>query len=165
MKICKKCDLPKELVEFRVDRGYVRGECRECEKKVTKAAYDANPEKHCAAARKWCKENPEHHAKIKREWRKNNLDKHNDIVRRSLYKLEPEAFKQMLQDQENKCAICRLPFNKTNRVNTPHVDHAHDETKRVRGLLCGNCNSGIGKLGDDFSTVIKAASYLRNFLS
>ena len=37
-----------------------------------------------------------------------------------------------------------------------HVDHNH-ATGEVRGLLCRNCNSAIGKLGDNFVTVLAAA--------
>lgn len=40
-----------------------------------------------------------------------------------------------------------------------HVDHCH-ETGRVRGVLCFNCNSAIGKLGDDPDIVRRAAAYL-----
>jgi len=40
-----------------------------------------------------------------------------------------------------------------------HVDHCH-ETGRVRGVLCFNCNSAIGKLGDDPDAVRRAAAYL-----
>nr|WP_120724971.1 endonuclease VII domain-containing protein [Streptomyces hundungensis] len=40
-----------------------------------------------------------------------------------------------------------------------HVDHCH-QTGRVRGVLCFNCNSAIGKLGDDPDTVRRAAAYL-----
>jgi hypothetical protein len=165
MKICKKCGLPKELAEFRVDRGYVRGECRACERKARKKYYDLNSEKACASARKWSKDNPEHRNAIKRNWNHRNPEKVAAYHRKTSYGIPAELFKEMLDKQNNSCAICRLAFEKTNRVNTPHVDHAHDGTKQIRGLLCGNCNSGIGKLGDDFSTVIKAASYLRNFLS
>ncbi|WP_427925502.1 endonuclease domain-containing protein [Streptomyces sp. cg40] len=40
-----------------------------------------------------------------------------------------------------------------------HVDHCH-ETGRVRCVLCFNCNSAIGKLGDDPDAVRRAAAYL-----
>ena len=40
-----------------------------------------------------------------------------------------------------------------------HVDHDHD-TGEVRGLLCLNCNTGIGKLGDSAVTCLDAAFYL-----
>ncbi|WP_371612134.1 endonuclease VII domain-containing protein [Streptomyces clavifer] len=40
-----------------------------------------------------------------------------------------------------------------------HVDHCH-ETGRVRGVLCFNCNSAIGKLGDDPDSLRRAIAYL-----
>ncbi|MFJ3233170.1 endonuclease VII domain-containing protein [Streptomyces sp. NPDC086787] len=39
-----------------------------------------------------------------------------------------------------------------------HVDHCH-KTGRVRGVLCFNCNSAIGKLGDSPDAVRRAAAY------
>ncbi|MFI6939836.1 endonuclease VII domain-containing protein [Streptomyces sp. NPDC050418] len=40
-----------------------------------------------------------------------------------------------------------------------HVDHCH-RTGRVRGVLCFNCNSAIGKLGDDPDASSRAIAYL-----
>ena len=40
-----------------------------------------------------------------------------------------------------------------------HWDHCHD-TKEHRGWICGNCNTGIGKLGDNIEGVQKAVDYL-----
>ncbi|MFD7294425.1 endonuclease VII domain-containing protein [Streptomyces sp. NPDC059897] len=59
---------------------------------------------------------------------------------------------EMVASQVGICVIC---------LNAPavHVDHCH-ETGRVRGVLCFNCNSAIGKLGDDPDTVRRAAAYL-----
>lgn len=50
------------------------------------------------------------------------------------------------------CVICLKP-------PAAHVDHCH-KTGRVRGVLCFNCNSAIGKLGDDPDAVRRAAAYL-----
>ncbi|MFC4890207.1 endonuclease domain-containing protein [Streptomyces beijiangensis] len=40
-----------------------------------------------------------------------------------------------------------------------HVDQRR-RTGRVRGVLCFNCNSGIGKLGDDPDILGRAIAYL-----
>lgn len=52
------------------------------------------------------------------------------------------------------CAICQK--------NEPvHVDHDH-VTGVVRGILCFNCNRGLGKLGDDVNLLRRALTYLEN---
>ncbi|MFE5188252.1 endonuclease VII domain-containing protein [Streptomyces sp. NPDC056628] len=55
---------------------------------------------------------------------------------------------------------CSTPDGLHARCPAPavHVDHCH-ETGRVRGVLCFNCNSAIGKLGDDPDAVRRAAAY------
>ncbi|MFG2956956.1 endonuclease domain-containing protein [Streptomyces sp. NPDC048291] len=57
----------------------------------------------------------------------------------------------MVASQYGICAIC---------LSAPpvHVDHCH-KTGRVRGVLCFNCNSAIGKLRDDPDAARRAAAY------
>ena len=88
------------------------------------------------------------------------------------YGLSPEDYQEMLAGQDNKCAICKLPF-----TETPAVDHDHtccigrsaDKTTRktcgkcVRGLLCMNCNAALGNFGDDIQLLLNAVEYLRRF--
>ncbi|QGZ48111.1 recombination endonuclease VII [Streptomyces sp. QHH-9511] len=59
---------------------------------------------------------------------------------------------EMVSFQMGICTICLA-------APAVHVDHCH-ETGRVRGVLCFNCNSAIGKLGDDPDTLRRAISYL-----
>ncbi|MFD7132541.1 endonuclease VII domain-containing protein [Streptomyces sp. NPDC059894] len=58
----------------------------------------------------------------------------------------------MIASQMGLCVICL-------KAPAVHVDHCH-ETGKVRGVLCFNCNSAIGKLGDDPDAVRRAAAYL-----
>ena len=56
-------------------------------------------------------------------------------------------FDAMFTTQQGKCAICRLPETSTQkgRPRRLSVDHDH-VTGRIRGLLCGACNTGLGSL-------------------
>jgi len=40
------------------------------------------------------------------------------------------------------------------------LDHDH-RTGKFRGWLCHDCNTSIGKLGDTFDGVMRAADYLK----
>lgn len=65
---------------------------------------------------------------------------------------------QAPSEQDGRCAICRHEFRTGTRRGV-HVDHDH-ETRRVRGLLCGPCNTALGGLKDDPSRLAAAARYL-----
>ncbi|WP_078869170.1 endonuclease VII domain-containing protein [Streptomyces sp. NRRL B-1347] len=68
------------------------------------------------------------------------------------YGLTMEERDEMIAEQKWLCVICL-------KAPPAHVDHCH-ETGRVRGVLCFNCNSAIGKLGDDPDALRRAISYL-----
>lgn len=86
-------------------------------------------------------------------WRRNNpgryLDNHRTALwrRKGLYPTRPEP---------NNCELCGK--EKTRR--TLHLDHCH-KTNAFRGWLCSTCNTGIGKLGDTSSQLLKAYEYLK----
>ncbi len=54
--------------------------------------------------------------------------------------------------QGGLCAICR-------EAPSVHVDLDH-RTKQMRGVLCFNCNRGLGYLDDDLVMLYRAADYL-----
>jgi hypothetical protein len=71
----------------------------------------------------------------------------------------------MLEAQEHKCAICDGPIFRGVRGDGAgqgglHIDHCHNGGG-VRGLLCSECNRGIGSLKDDPDLLEAAAKYLR----
>ncbi|GGV25043.1 recombination endonuclease VII [Streptomyces spectabilis] len=68
------------------------------------------------------------------------------------YGLTMEDRDEMIAAQKGLCVICL-------KAPPAHVDHCH-ETGKVRGVLCFNCNSAIGKLGDDPDALRRAISYL-----
>ncbi len=70
------------------------------------------------------------------------------------YGLSEDAYQSMVVGQNNECAIC------SDEMKTPYVDHCHTKG-HVRGLLCNNCNRGIGFLQDNANILESAADYLR----
>jgi hypothetical protein len=62
----------------------------------------------------------------------------------------------MILSQDNKCNICKNKFVDKKKI---HIDHDH-ESKKVRGLLCINCNIGIGMLKDSQEILQSAINYL-----
>jgi len=54
--------------------------------------------------------------------------------------------------QEGKCPICGKP-------DPEHVDHDH-ATGQPRGILCFNCNQGLGNFRDDPVLLARAVDYL-----
>lgn len=56
------------------------------------------------------------------------------------------------------CAICGRE-NGGGRHGQLHIDHCH-ETGAVRGILCSECNTGLGKFRDDPKLLEAAMRYL-----
>ena len=74
------------------------------------------------------------------------------------YKNGHDEYKRLFEEQKGKCAICKSPEN--GRYKSLSVDHCHD-TGKIRGLLCNNCNRGIGLLQDSCEVVESALQYLK----
>jgi hypothetical protein len=72
------------------------------------------------------------------------------------YGLTPATYDALLVEQGHTCAICKRTCSTGRRLS---VDHDH-VTGAVRGLLCGNCNTAIGKLRDDPALMRRAADYV-----
>ena len=97
------------------------------------------------------------HARV-RVYHKNNRDKttrqQRISHRRSKYGITEEQYNNMILSQNNLCAICNNPSSKT-----LHIDHDH-KTGEVRGLLCSNCNMGMGFFKDNTVFLNNAIQYL-----
>ena len=79
------------------------------------------------------------------------------------YGINQEIFDELLNSQNNSCAICKVHINDAykdaSRKAQLCVDHCHT-TGKVRGLLCDKCNRGIGLLQDNLSILKNAVIYL-----
>jgi len=71
------------------------------------------------------------------------------------YGITEIEFWLMFYAQAGCCRGCLSSFGD----KAPHVDHDH-HTGRVRGLLCGSCNRGIGYLRDDPEIMRRLIEYL-----
>ncbi len=74
------------------------------------------------------------------------------------YGITRNEYNAMLNRQDSLCAICGKHSSDSHKGL--HVDHCH-ETKKVRGLLCSSCNTGIGMLKHNVTILSKAMEYLQ----
>lgn len=72
------------------------------------------------------------------------------------YDISLRDYFQMLETQQGCCAICQTPAEHESSL---FVDHNHT-TGIVRGLLCPDCNKGIGFFRDNPSFLEQAARYV-----
>ena len=81
-------------------------------------------------------------------WRKNgNLKR--------TYGISLEEYESLLESQDNVCKIC-----KTEKIGKHlAVDHDH-KTGKIRGILCENCNRGLGMFKDSPELLQNAIQYL-----
>jgi hypothetical protein len=76
--------------------------------------------------------------------------RHYHLKRR--YGIGADEFDELVRQQGGVCPIC-------GRADPEHVDHDH-ETGDVRGILCFNCNGGLGQFRDSIDSLRAAAAYL-----
>jgi hypothetical protein len=68
------------------------------------------------------------------------------------YGVDAVQVEWMILQQGGVCALC-------GEANPKHVDHDHRSGK-VRGILCFNCNKGLGKAEDGLDVLRRAMDYL-----
>jgi hypothetical protein len=121
-----------------------------------------NPERYKAQQKRYRDKHRQDIYAYQKEWIKNNPEKRKIIVDRSIAK-HPETrrnriYKVNISDiknkQDGKCAIC-------GKERFLVADHCHIKNK-FRGLLCNDCNLGLGRFFDSVELLEKAKKYLIN---
>lgn len=104
-----------------------------------------------AYKRKWGKANPDKLREYGRRYRAKNpgRSRYPDRMHRAARK----AVK--LEEQEGRCALC-------GGDNPTHFDHCHT-TGIERGVLCANCNWGLGHLKHSPQLLHAAAEYIERW--
>ena len=133
MKRCSKCKEVKSLDDFNKDLSFKDGLNYCC--------------RECS------------NAKLRQRYAEHSEHERNRQLKKN-FGLTPEQFDSMVETQGGRCAICGTdePGGKKTRFS---IDHDH-ETGKVRGLLCNNCNVGIGRLKEDPFIFESAMVYLRS---
>jgi len=91
-----------------------------------------------------------------RDYRSRNKQKIRGKNFRGRYGIEVEDYEALKEQQGGKCAICKT------EGRVLYVDHCHS-TQKLRGLLCQQCNTGIGMLQDSLKVLKKAVRYLEKY--
>lgn len=163
MKACSKCKIPKSLDKFNKDNSKKDGiypSCKQCNCADTRNnVVVSQNEKLCTV----CKELL-HKSKFAFSRTNNSgLQSKCRMCAKSatlffLYGVSLQEYATMSALQNHKCAICDT------KEKTKHlaVDHCH-ATGRVRGLLCTNCNQGLGHMKDSIILLQKLINYLEKY--
>jgi len=150
MKVCAKCRVLKPVDFFSLDRSTsdgFRSYCRDCAQVYWGIHRAKNKEKLNQKAREYRAKDP---SKVRRSVRRSAL--------KTKYRLTEIEFNQLVLKQGNRCAICSREFLPGVQID---VDHVHESNPiKVRGLLCSNCNNGIGRFKDSPEFLQNAIDYL-----
>ena len=136
MKTCKRCFQEKPLQDFcRNSRSKdgLYSYCKPCNNEKTKAYYKS--------LTKEKKDEYNHRSNVKKK-----------------FGLSTAEYAALLEKQGGVCAICKKTDSEGKRLA---VDHCHS-TGTIRGLLCGHCNTGLGKFFDNTQYLTDAINYLND---
>lgn len=160
-KVCSMCGLDKTLDLFPKHKGQKQGVysmCKDC--KNSRRRTDEYRATERVRHKKW-RSNPVNNEKQKqwsKKFRQSEKGKKaikDDMLKRS-YGINLEQYESLLKKQNGKCAICNRTHIEDKKLV---VDHCH-KTGEIRGLLCSQCNTGLGLFGDNIENLNNAISYL-----
>lgn len=134
MKICSKCEIEKDFEEFHLNPQTSDGRdhrCKVCKSVYFRSRYSKNAKSYSLA-----------------QFERSLIQK---------FGITYTEYQAILKDQGEVCLICgRSPSEATRRFA---VDHCH-KTGKIRGILCSDCNIGLGHFHDDPKVLEAAKAYL-----
>lgn len=101
--------------------------------------------------------------KVKRkESYKNNPAVYKSYNLKSEYGITLEHKLKIIESQNGKCAACGTIDHKGkySGITGWSLDHKHDETKKIRGILCFPCNMVLGYVKDSSAHLYSLIDYL-----
>lgn len=141
-KFCPKCEKIKGVDEFStMKRGSgIASHCKECSREISKKYNETEKGK----------------SKKKNDYQKNKIrQKNNKLIRD--FGITYEDYKQILNEQKGRCAICGRTEEENGKMLA--VDHDH-ETMKNRELLCASCNLVIGFIEKNNLDIDKIKNYI-----
>ena len=117
--------------------------------------------------KKWYLKNKDRVKRNVESWRSNNSEKVKGYSRNNKFKkygIDKTKYDDLLNKQSGLCAICLKPEmgkNGSGKIECLSIDHNH-MSGTVRGLLCGDCNRGLGLFKDNPIALRMAAKYLED---
>jgi Recombination endonuclease VII len=176
LKRCPKCSEEKPFTSEFVhrDKTQPHGLCYQCKtcvnadaraykmrpetKKKRRAYIEANREQIRARVKAYNEANKEHNHQVDKAYRDANREKRSAAERARRYGFSLEQWEALYHAQGGCCALCRVDLSSLS-ARAVHVDHCHT-TNKVRGILCHDCNTSIGKLGDTPESIMRVYQYV-----
>lgn len=95
----------------------------------------------------------------KRDYNNSRYDplKNKDNKLKKAYGIGLEEYNSLFIKQEGCCAVCGI--HQSSLTRSLAVDHCHSSGK-VRGLLCGKCNTALGLLNESEQIMKNLISYM-----
>lgn len=155
-KQCTKCGIVKPFDAFSPDKrraDWRQGQCKDCRTASMKKDREADREKSREISRRSYAKTRKKGTEYRLEWKRRNKDRVRGYALKGRYGITLEQLEQMREAQGHRCAICEKALSPK-----AHTDHCHDSGK-VRGVLCGGCNLGLGFI-EKPEYLAKAMAYL-----
>jgi len=163
MKYCYKCKEIKDENEFGnniTTKDGLMCYCKSCEALRSREYKKAHPEKIKANKKAYVEKNKEIWEESRRRYRDKNKNIIKDYALKTKYGIGIKEYICLYTLQKGLCAICQQEEKDENKLLS--IDHDH-ETGKIRGLLCTDCNLGLGRFFDNIEFLEKAIVYLKQF--